>query len=568
MGNVGIGNWARLSAVLLVVGLGALTASAERAEITIEKPYFRWLFGGFGYQNNEANLTALMGEDFLNERVLKTFHELSPTFARVHAGYANISKDAMDRFADYYHKTFARAGTMLYAVPGRMPAFPDQLDVEEYAEKVAKNLTYLVKEKGVRTLRYYGLTNEMSAGDRWGYFHREKKMDVFKSYYAALHRAFARHGLDILLVATDYSATRETGTIEKHFDWCLKNMDDYVGIYCSHAYVGGTVDDLRRWEDYGRYYDGLVQMVRPREKRYFIGELGFKPVEGQRKVMVDDTDFEQRLPPEKVGAAVLSKLELCVAAMNAGTYACASWSFVDFPDPMTIVDGHTSEEHAKYEALHFCHRMDMRYNKWGAFRWSDVDKDYSAKAELYAYGHLVKLFRRDATVLPSKSTEPLLRTGSVLNPDGSVSLVVINRGEVREATISCAQALKKPMRLYVYEADNMPRNAFNDLQPHRALVKPTDAHTFTVKVPASAAVFLTTDYIDRVPSPIVDMGLKDDGRKLCWAATRDAEHRYYRVFRKGEQVASTVATEIKIPEGATVGEYQVKSVDKWGNVGK
>ena len=68
-----------LTASLLLSGLMALGAS----EITIEKPYFRWLWGGFGFQNSEANLTALMPDDFLNERVLKTFAELSPTFARV-----------------------------------------------------------------------------------------------------------------------------------------------------------------------------------------------------------------------------------------------------------------------------------------------------------------------------------------------------------------------------------------------------------------------------------------------------------------------------------------------------
>ena len=67
-----------LTASLLLSGLMALGTS----ELTIEKPYFRWLWGGFGFQNSEANLTALMPDDFLNERVLKTFAELSPTFAR------------------------------------------------------------------------------------------------------------------------------------------------------------------------------------------------------------------------------------------------------------------------------------------------------------------------------------------------------------------------------------------------------------------------------------------------------------------------------------------------------
>ena len=58
-------------------------------DVTIDKPYFRWLFGGFGFQHSEANFAALMPDDFRDQRVLKTFAELSPTFGRVYAGFAH-----------------------------------------------------------------------------------------------------------------------------------------------------------------------------------------------------------------------------------------------------------------------------------------------------------------------------------------------------------------------------------------------------------------------------------------------------------------------------------------------
>ena len=51
----------------LVCGL-AFGASA--ADVTITKPYIRWLFNGFGFQNSEANFLALMPEDFRDQRVL------------------------------------------------------------------------------------------------------------------------------------------------------------------------------------------------------------------------------------------------------------------------------------------------------------------------------------------------------------------------------------------------------------------------------------------------------------------------------------------------------------------
>ena len=59
------------------------------------------------------------------------------------------SREQMDRFAAYYYKTFAKAGTALYAVPCALPACAEDEDPHPYAEKVAANLLYHVKEKTV-----------------------------------------------------------------------------------------------------------------------------------------------------------------------------------------------------------------------------------------------------------------------------------------------------------------------------------------------------------------------------------------------------------------------------------
>ncbi len=89
-------------------------------KISIKKPRLRWLFGGVGFHNNEATMYKIMNEKFKNEGVLKTFNEISPTFSRVFAGYADWTKSAMDAFAEYYDLTFRKSGTVLYLVPGRM----------------------------------------------------------------------------------------------------------------------------------------------------------------------------------------------------------------------------------------------------------------------------------------------------------------------------------------------------------------------------------------------------------------------------------------------------------------
>ena len=555
-----------------------------KATVTIEKPYFRWLFNGFGYQNSEANFTALMPDDFRDQRVLKSFAELSPTFARVYTGFADQSREQLDRFADYYDLTFRKAGTTLYAVPCAMP-LAEGLDPDEYAGKVAANLEYLVRGRNCRKIRYYGLTNELMNGENWGWFdegagkEREARRRLFKSFYAALFHAFRRHGLDIGLLASDQSASPDPESAQSVYpllDWIKANMDDYVGVYGTHWYTGGDIDDLGRWAEYNRCFSRLVQhALSCKAKRYILGEFGFSPAEGRTGVMVDDASHHVRCP-ERRGETVLCKCEMGLAAMNQGAAACVNWTFVDYPDPFVVEDGDSPECRAAYEAAKCGWRMDVKYNKWGAFRWSTTDRDYSAYEELYAMGWLVKLFRKNATVLACSFSDPMLRGGAVMNPDRTVSVALVNRGPAKEATVDCSSwkarvdgtpSLHQPLRRYVYEAGSPPASPFNDLQPMSGTAEAKDGR-LEVELPAKSITFLTTDYEDRVPPPVEGLRVADG--RLLWQAADDPAHRYYRVFRDGAQIASTVATSLPVPGAAPedAARYAVRGVDQWNNEGK
>ncbi len=85
-----------------------------------------------------------------------------------------------------------------------------------------------------------------------------------------------------------------------------------------------------------------------------------------------------------------------------------------------------------------------------------------------------------------------------------------------------------------------------------------------MEIPGRGMAFLTTDYVERVPSSVTDV--KVAGGRLVWTATEDPEHCYYRVYADGRQVASTVATSCAVEEVGAA--YRVVSVDRWGNVGK
>ena len=87
-------------------------------------------------------------------------------------------------------------------------------------------------------------------------------------------------------------------------------------------------------------------------------------------------------------------------------------------------------------------------------------------------------------------------------------------------------------------------------------------------LPAKSITFLTTDYQNRVPPPVSDVRV--EGGRVQWAATGDPQHRYYRVYKDGKQIASTVAISLPVPDAKSVDapRFSVKSVDKWNNVRK
>ena len=552
------------------IGLLAVTAAwscaslAAESRIVFTKPSQRWLWGGFGFHNSEATMTPLMSDEFRDQRVLKTFREISPTYARVFAGYWDWTREAMDRFADYYDATFRLAGTTLYLVPGRMPVITDDFKVSEYCEAVATRLEYLVRERKCAKIRYYCLSNELSVGPTYAWFARH--LDLYAEINREMQRAFMRHGLDIGLQTPDSSGYSRMGDI----DWAIANINEQTDTYCWHLYERALEPgDPALYSKLTEALRELVGKALRKEKRLSLGEFGFtgKITPYGQGVMRDDAHAAFRHPgSEFARRAAISRAEMGLAALNAGAVSAVSWTMVDYPDPFLREDGDTPEEKARYDVARFSgFGLDVRYNKNGLFRWCDDDRDYSSYPDLYTMGYLAKLFRKGARVLPWTTDDDTLRAGGVTNPNGSVSFAVVNWGDAKNVTLAFPLTLTRPLRVYAYDSEHPPINAFNDLQPAKGTVTAVDG-AVTVAVPAKSMTFLTTDYEDRVPAEVVNVRIANG--VLSWAASKELELCYYRVYRDGTQIASTVATSLAVP-GAGEGElkrFSVKSVDKWGNV--
>jgi hypothetical protein len=396
-------------------------------------------------------------------------------------------------------------------------------------------------------------------------------MDRFRQMHAALRAAFDRHGLrEIGLAATDVNQHVELSL--RQLDWATKNMDDITSVYCTHWYMfmGQTKDGKsilpsspENAATMRTHFSSLVAKAAEVGKRYFVGEFGLwtPSRQGANRVMHDDTGYPLRAP-EHAAEGAITLAEIALAAMNEGAYAAASWSFADYPDPFVFEPGDTPEEDAVYQSARCVYWPDRKYNKWGVFRWDSVDRNYRAYPSLYTMGWMAKLFRRGARVMKARVDDDALRAGGVANPDGSVSLALVNWGGEKAVSIAVPHPLAKPLRIYEYDSANPPDSAFNDLQPAKGTVVASGGRV-AISVPAKSMTFLTTDYQDRSPAAVG--GLRVEGGMLAWAQSDDPEHCYYRVFKDGIQIASTVATSLSVGNMPS-NRFAVRSVDKWGNM--
>jgi len=553
--------------VLLMLSLQSVNAQDNSAQNTLErqsssvvftKPTMRWLWGGFGFHNSEASMTAIMTDEFLNQRVIKSFREISPTYSRVFAGFADWTKEAMDRFADYYDETFRKAGITLYLVPGRMPIITEDFDIKSYCENVASRLEYLIKERGCTGIRYYCATNELSVGFKYAWF--SDHMDLYLELNKALQAAFLRHGLDVGLMTPDSSEFSKLPEVK----WAMNNMNEQTEVYCWHYYANYWVPgDRKLYDTLTNALSALVRDAILLEKRVSLGEYGFRgnPEDPKNWKMRDDSyqPFRDR-DTDYTRLAAITRVEMALSALNSGCISAVNWTFCDYPDPFLREMGDTPQEKDRYDVARFSgFGLDIRYNKCGLFKWCDEEHDYASNAELYTVGYFAKLFKKGSRVLPWTSEDATLRCGGITNPDGSASFVIVNWGEEKEVNAVLPIKTDKPLRIYEYDSANPPFNDFNDLQSPKGTVSLNEGKV-SVVIPARSVTFLTSDYTDRTPSKVSGINLKNG--VLSWSAVQDKEHVYYRVFNNGKQIASTVSTSLPV-EGK--GDYTVISVDQWGN---
>ncbi len=521
--------------------------------LTITRPQWPMLFGGLGFHNSEISTYRLIDQRSFEQLVCKCYRELSPGFMRCFAGYDDWTKDAMDDFADCYEQMQKWTDTPMYLAAGRGKLHFSEAEMERYCENVAERLAYLINERNVKHLAYYCFSNEL--GQVTG-MALSKNLPLFKRYHEMLYRAFQNKGLHIGLLATD--GAQDWSTV----DWAIENMDQITKDYCAHFYESEySLDDLAFYEYWYEKCSEYVQKAVRKEKRFILGEYGITTGGNLKYHQAAISDVSTYLYNGEIAKSCLKHAELIAASVNAGVYALAQWTFMDYPDPMagpSYADEY-SANWTKYEPFGGG-RFTIGYNKWGLLRW-DENNDHSPRVSYWCIGMIVKHLKRNSRVLEVKSSNSLIRACDVQNRDGSVSVVIINRSEnSEELTVTLPKHPHKALRLYEYDTSTPPHNPFGDLQAPRETVKAVGWDAAVVLKPGSIYV-LTDDYIIKNKTVEAEIIGIDDG-VLRWNAVSDPGHCYYRVYADGEQIASTIATECNINRN---GVFKVLSIDKSGN---
>ena len=96
----------------------------------------------------------------------------------------------MDEFAEYYEKMQRWTDTPIYLTPGMAKRHFSDESIEKYCDDVAKRLDYLYNKRGVKHIRYYCFSNEMSRGI-WGDL--LDKLPIFQKYHEELYSAFQKY---------------------------------------------------------------------------------------------------------------------------------------------------------------------------------------------------------------------------------------------------------------------------------------------------------------------------------------------------------------------------------------
>lgn len=493
-------------------------------------------FGGVGF--HAFHHIFEMSQQDLDEVVYKRWREMNPSFVRMNDHW-DYDRTVTERIAGHMAR-MKQTGTEIYLTTWNPPDVQNDEELRAWARRVADNLEFYVRTRGLTNVRTYCMTNELSLG-RWGSL--VSNLPRFKQYHEALFREIQSRHLPVGLLATDASPVGYWHTIE----WAARNMDEITAVYGGHHYFNESpLEDERFYPWFLERLRWAVGIARARGKPFILGEFGARQDSRTINGVLQDRCIY--FETEKEPLVTIQLAEAVIAALNAGVYGMGYWTFMDLPDD--FAPGYI--------------------NKWGTFRYSGTDR--STRAIYYGYALLTRYFRGPARVLTVSADDPRVRAAAVRNARGGFSIAVVNRNR-RETPVRLrltGSTTAAQLRRYVYDPAAPPNHPFGDLPGPAGTVSVRQGVLSDRLAPMSLTVY-TSAFDEVPPAPVRGLRTRKEGGAVLvsWQASPDRDLCYYRVYRvqagRRTQIRSTIATQVRDenpPPGTT---YHLTAVDFAGN---
>jgi hypothetical protein len=476
----------------------------------------------------------------LDEVIYKRWRELNPSFVRLNDQW-DYDRTMMEQIADHMAR-MKQTGTEIYLTSWNPPDVKDDAALGAWAARVADNLEFYRRTRGLTNVRTYCMTNELSLGG-WGSLVND--LPRFRKYHQALFDELKKRKLDVGLLATDASPVGYWHTIE----WAARNMDEITAIYGGHEYFNDRgPEDERFYPWFLGKLEWAVGIARAKGKNFILGEFGAKQDGRTLNGVRQDRCIYFETPTEPL--VTLQLAEAAIAAINAGVYGMGYWTYMDFPDD--------------YRGTYI--------NKWGTFRCSGSDR--STRAIYYGYGLMTRYFRGPATAYRMDCDDPRVRAAAVRHRSGTWSVAVVNRNArpVRVAITLPDSAGSVRMRRYTYNPASVKHHPFGDL-PGPDGAATMRAGKLSDTVAGMTLTVYTSAYDDTPPSRVAGVSLdrSRSGVKITWQPVAAKDLCYYRVYRivgnSRKQIGSTIATVMTDRDAPADARYAVTAVDMSGNEG-
>lgn|GEM_PF-2506149 len=475
-------------------------------------------------------------------------------------GVRNFDSPAMQQFVNYM-KLFKANGIKVYitmayksnpAYLGGGNIITDPVIQDKWAQAAFDGIRYLVEDQGLDNIVEWSIGNEAETNEGWGYFYYGGEIPQ-NSYEALLTKfrqkletsSIADAGIQIL--APDAGGMYNFDMISNWYD--LPALTD---IYGEHYYVSGGEWKLgdgatrmpgvteANWSDPSQY--GRYTQVFNYHTNFIKSRFGKETGAGEFGTLGGGGLQDQYYVGGETGIFGTAMSEVAVGLLNAGYKRAAKWNLFDLG---------FFQQTSWYK-----YRFGTMGSKWENWR---IRPDY------YAYGLMARYIRGNSSVYEVTSSDPMVRAAAVKHKgDQSDTLVVINRNasntqiEYRYTGHAPAKALRK----FVYDPFHVPTNTTGDLQPYSELITVTDG-TFTDTVGPDQVVVYTTEYDETAPGAVG--GLQYANKKLTWSASPEEDFAYYRIYKDGVQIASTIAAHYRVTGAGS--QYAVSAVDRYGNEG-